>query len=237
MPEPYIEKIANVSGFDIWIVNGKHIRDNIDVEFTNFGQHFRFKFIPRKEFWIDKERTPGEENFYIDHMLIEHRMMEQGASYIDALAKANLSEKRYRKKMDFIKGIHSKEMTKEELITKIHKKLLKEYDHVVKAWIVDGRLIRGSLYIDFTEGGHDYVYEFVPKGEVWIDDDLGENEIKFVLLHELRERALMAQGMSYDKAHMDASSIEYFCRQNPDQLEKKLDEVLVQNKPVEGKDG
>ncbi len=42
--------------------------------------------------------------------------------------------------------------------------------------------------IDFTAGGHDYVYEFVPENEVWIDDDIAEAERGYVLVHELHER-------------------------------------------------
>ncbi len=32
----------------------------------------------------------------------------------------------------------------------------------VQVWIVNGRLVRSVFDIDFTAGGHDYVYEFVP---------------------------------------------------------------------------
>jgi hypothetical protein len=64
----------------------------------------------------------------------------------------------------------------------------------ISIWIVDGRLVRSVFDVDFTEGGHDYVYEFVPQNEVWIDNDLEESERPFVLLHELHERNLMAKG-------------------------------------------
>jgi hypothetical protein len=87
---------------------------------------------------------------------------------------------------------------------------------------VNGRLVRSVFDIDYTEGGHDYVYEFVPANEVWIDDAVEEPERPFVLLHELHERNLMAKGWPYSKAHADSSRIEYRCRHYPDELHDAL---------------
>lgn len=58
------------------------------------------------------------------------------------------------------------------------------------------------IYVDWTEGGHDHVYKFIPKNEVWISDDLPPMEILLTTLHELTERRLMStRGMDYDAAH------------------------------------
>ena len=92
----------------------------------------------------------------------------------------------------------------------------------VQVWIVQGRLVRSVFDIDFTAGGHDYVYEFVPANEVWIDDDIAEEERGYVLLHELHERNRMSTGWSYDKAHAESSRLEYHCRHHPDELHEKL---------------
>lgn len=89
-------------------------------------------------------------------------------------------------------------------------------------WIVDGRLVRSVFDVDFTEGGHDHVYEFVPENEVWIDNDVDEAERPFVLLHELHERNLMEKGWDYDRAHEDSSKLEYHCRQHPEELHNAL---------------
>ena len=37
-------------------------------------------------------------------------------------------------------------------------------------------LVRSVLDVDFTQGGHDHVYEFVPDDEVCIGDDLQDWE-------------------------------------------------------------
>ena len=70
--------------------------------------------------------------------------------------------------------------------------------------------------------GHDYVYEFVPQNEIWVDDDIAEAERGYVILHELHERNLMAKGWTYDKAHSDSSRVEYRMRHHPDELHDAL---------------
>ena len=82
--------------------------------------------------------------------------------------------------------------------------------------------MRSGFDDDFTEGGHDYVYEFVPQNEVWIDNDLEELERPYVLLHELHERNLMAKGWTYSKAHEDSSKLEYHFRHHPNELHDAL---------------
>jgi hypothetical protein len=63
----YIEKADQRGDFAVWIVDGSYIRGHIDEEFTNFGQHYRYSYIPTKECWIDKEAQHDERQFFIDH--------------------------------------------------------------------------------------------------------------------------------------------------------------------------
>jgi hypothetical protein len=221
MKKPYIKKLDQIANITVWIVDGQYVRGRIDEEFTNFGQHLRFRFIPMHEFWIDKEHGPGEEHFFIDHLLIEHRLMTQGMAYDKALEKADAVELKERRKVELIKQIAK--LSNRKAIENIHKQLLKKYSGAVKVWIIQGGLVRSLYFIDFTEGGHDLVYpHFIPKNEVWLDDDLSPGERRFVLLHELHERHLMSLGWPYFKAHRSASRIEYHCREHQDELEANL---------------
>jgi len=52
---PYIKKIDERGNLQIWIVDGSYIRSHIDEEFTNFGQHYSFSYIPKNELWIERE--------------------------------------------------------------------------------------------------------------------------------------------------------------------------------------
>jgi hypothetical protein len=224
MRKPRIKKYCKISKFSVWIVDGKYIRDNINEEFTNFGQHYRFPFIPRNEFWIDNEYGEGnEEEFYIEHLLVENRLMEKGMKYDKAIEIADRVESRERaKSLGLIKEFKNKPK-KEEIIKLIHKILWKEYSiNGLKVWIVRGELVRDFFFIDFTEGGHDRVYNFVPKGEIWIEEDLNPKERGFVFLHELHERNLMVKGKTYNEAHRSASKVEYSCRKHLRNLDKKI---------------
>ena len=76
-------------------------------------------------------------------------------------------------------------------------------------WLVDGFWVRNNVYIDFVEGGHGYVYpKFIPKNEIWIDQDVRVTERKYVILHEVCERRLMKQGASYSVSHKRANEVE-----------------------------
>jgi hypothetical protein len=218
---PYLQKDEMRGDNQVWIVDGAYIRGHIDEEFTNFGQHFRYPYIPENEFWIDQEGDPDERAFFVDHLLVEHELMAKGASYGDALTQADRVERKERRRAGDIRKLtqDGKEMPD---ASRVHERLWKKLENGVSVWIVSGRLVRSAFDIDFTAGGHDHVYEFVPEGEVWIDDDIEEGERGVVLLHELHERNRMAQGLPYSKAHAESSHLEFRCRRHPDELHDAL---------------
>jgi len=229
----YLKKLLSVSGFKVWIVNGKYIRDNIDKEFTNYGQYYQFRFIPKDEFWIDKERNPGEEKYFIESMFVMNRLILKGVEIKDAAKVADRIEKRERSKSKLMKQEVKIKKNKGNLLETVYKNLLKKYSFEnLKVWIVNGELVRDLFFLDFTEGGHDKVYNFIPKNEIWIDDDLGLAERKFVFLHELYERNLMSKGMDYDNAHKSSSKIEYYCRKHPNKLDKCLRKEFKKAKKI-----
>ena len=233
MKKPYVKKFSKISNFIVWIVDGKYIRENIDEEFTNYGDHYHFSFIPKDEFWIDKERVPGEEKYYIESMLVMSKLISKGVSRERAIDAADNAEKHERAKSRLMKKEIEIRRDKKELLKLIHKNLLKKYSSKnLNIWFVNGEAVRNLFYIDFTEGGHGYVYNFVPKNEIWIDDDLEPDEVKFVLLHELHERRLMAKGKKYDPAHKSSSDIEYWCRKHPEKLDNNLKKEIKKNNTV-----
>jgi hypothetical protein len=217
----YIEKIDERGNIQVWIVDGAYIRTHIDEEFVNFGQHYRYSYIPLNEFWIDREAEHDERQFFIDHLLVEHRLMAAGMPYAKAIYKADQVERKERRRAGDTGLLthHGRQLPDPR---EVHEQLWKKLENGVSVWIVNGRLVRSVFDIDFTEGGHDHVYEFVPENEVWIDDAIFESERGYVLLHELHERNLMAGGLPYNKAHAESSRLEYFCRHHTDVLHEKL---------------
>ena len=225
MPEelkpPYLKKVDTRGELDIWVVDGCYVRTNLDEEFTNFGQHYRYPYIPLKELWIDQEDQHDERQFFIDHLLAEFSLMDKGVPYDKAITEADKIERKERRRSGDERKLthHGRDLPDGR---DVHERLWKQLEGEVAVWIVNGRLVRSTFDIDFTAGGHDYVYEFVPENEVWIDDAIIEQERPYVLLHELHERNRMSAGWPYRKAHAESSHLEYRCRHHPDELHDAL---------------
>ncbi|MFH1211726.1 MAG: hypothetical protein V1659_02235 [Candidatus Woesearchaeota archaeon] len=238
MKKPYIKKFGKVSNFTVWIVDGNYIRTNLDEEFTNFGQHFNFAFIPKNEFWIDREHGDGDETaYFVNNMLAKNWFMSKGKGFDEAYDKGNEFELMTREM--FEDDIVGKKLHKRQIKKRIHKKLLKSYSKGIKVWVVYGRVVRNTFYLDFTLGGHDKVYKFVPAKEIWIDDAVSQKERKFILLHEIHERNLMSRGLSYIDAHRKSHRLEQYCRLYPKKfiaLYKKELNKLILDGPADGKE-
>ena len=107
---------------------------------------------------------------------------------------------------------------------------IRQIDQVgpVNVWLVNGLLVRNHLFLDFTEGGNDCAYKWMPKNEIWLDDANAE-EVPFIYLHELYERNIMhATGIGYEEAHDKANIIENQARNSKDP--NKVNELLAREK-------
>ena len=91
-----------------------------------------------------------------------------------------------------------------EILEKIRVKKWSAYSDIITVWRVDGKIVRDYFLIEYADGGHDKVYSFIPKNEVWIEEVLPDDEAKFILLHELHERYLMCNGKDYALIHVTA---------------------------------
>jgi len=222
---PYIRYIGHRGKLKIYLVDGGFVRSNLDEEFTNFGQHFRFSCIPEYELWLENEAAPDERRFFIDHLLVEWKLMKQGQTYDVAITYASSKERSERARSRDPNKILNHAGIPDP--AKVHLRLLTDTTTGVKIWLIDGRLVRSDFYIDFTEGGHEFVYDFVPPLEVWLDNDLAPSEYPFVLLHELYERNLMSKGMVYQQAHRRASRLEWSCRHDQKKLVSQLNSYNI----------
>jgi len=102
---PYIRKIEAIGKVAVWIVDGIYIRGHVDEEFTNFGQHYRYPYIPVDEFWIDQEASEDEHRFFVEHLLVERRLMERGKPYDKALEAADRTERKERRRAGDLKRL------------------------------------------------------------------------------------------------------------------------------------
>jgi hypothetical protein len=83
----------------------------------------------------------------------------------------------------------------------------------VEVCLVDGNLVRSYYKTDYTEGGHGYVYPWVPRPQIWIEDSVDFREVPFIVSHEYLERRLMRdEELDYDTAHEICSKVEFDLR-------------------------
>jgi hypothetical protein len=217
----YLRKVEEIAGLLVWIVDGGYVRGHLDKEFARFGQHFRLPYIPLNELWLDRSTKENELRYRIDHLLTERRLMAKGTPYAKASEAGRREERKERRRAGEAGRLPDK-ARKLPAGRDVRLRLWKQMESGVAVWIVNGRLVRSVFDLDYAAGGHDYVYEFVPENEIWIDDEVEEQDRGFVLLHELHERNRMALGWPYSRAHAESSRIEYRCRQHPSELDDKL---------------
>ncbi len=228
--KPYVEKIEDIGPYEVWLVDGEFVRKNINENFVGYDFHYHIPAIPTKEFWIDKSTNPAEHFFFVENLMNEVWGIKNGLSPEEANKRADLLEKRERAKFDHLAGKSAKNESNAELIEQIHKKLLKQFSDAVNIWLVDGTLIRDNFLVEYMEGGHDRVYSFIPKNEIWIEDGLSDKEIKFIVLHELHERFLMGEGKDYKHAHRGATEVEDYYRDHPAEIDERIKEEIKKNK-------
>jgi hypothetical protein len=89
--------IARVGGRDVWLVDGRAVRDFAYIDFTLGGHGYRYRFIPKGEVWIDDAVRPAERAAILHHEAIEVSLMARGIRYVDAHAVASRAEARFRR--------------------------------------------------------------------------------------------------------------------------------------------
>ena len=84
---------------------------------------------------------------------------------------------------------------------------------------INGRIVRDLYKTDFVEGGHGYVYAWIPNNEIWIESCIHASEAKFILLHESVERKIMKDfNLDYHVAHNIAADVEYNTRESDENI-------------------
>lgn len=207
--------IEEYGKYKIYSVNGEKVRDLTkgDEEFGLSSSYPYFPdLIPKNEIWIEEDVKPDETSILIHVELYKLRLIDGGMEKWEAYHKAEKMDKKLRE--DITKTISDKKSKKDIYV--------KEYCKIgdITVWLVDAELVRDWFKVDYMEGGHFYVYKWIPKDEIWIENGLINSEIPYILIHEYVERTLMKEEkMKYDDAHNIAAKVEWSKR--PDKLTKK----------------
>lgn len=89
-------RLGEVHGREVWLVDGRAVRDMAYVDFTLGGHGFRYRFIPRSEIWIDDAVRPAERAAILHHEAVEVAHMMAGLRYAEAHELASRAEERFR---------------------------------------------------------------------------------------------------------------------------------------------
>ncbi len=111
------------------------------------------------------------------------------------------------------------------------KKEMKQYrTGKLRIYLVNGTAVRKD-HIMYVMGGHWRVYEWMPKNEVWIAEELNTLDRKYTLLHELRELWKMIQGMDYSTAHNHYANVIEGMARNGGDIDEMLEKELEKFEP------
>lgn len=152
---------------------------------------------------IKDYRTEGlesEDGMYSFQNIVFKQLRRNGALELLTKIKEETNKNLYELTEAEKKGL-------EKIIGKVDPriKLYKTLEDGTLVYIIDGKIVRDDIDTEFIGGGHHYVYSYIPKNEIWLEDLDDKDKI---LLHEVREREKMQEGWGYVKAHNRANRIE-----------------------------
>ncbi len=84
-------------GHIIVLVDGTYVRNHFDSDFSQGGNGYRYRFIPRGEIWIDRQISDVEWALIAFHECTEAELMKRGWSYSRAHNAAKRAEDKLRR--------------------------------------------------------------------------------------------------------------------------------------------
>jgi hypothetical protein len=196
--------MCKIDQYKIYLVDTNKIRDKSKDgdDFNDFGVSLRYKFIPKNEIWLSYDVKKEEQHFLIWNAINQYeRYKTNKKDYEDYAYKI---EKAEREKSSGIKM--NKHHIKEDIYVKEYCKIGNQFT----VWLVNGELVRDEFETAFVLGGNPFVYPWIPKKEIWVENDVTKTEIPCIILHEYVESMLMQhKKMPYNKAHYKAISVDW----------------------------
>lgn len=167
-----INKIREVDGLKIFLVDGKKIRDFIDIDFTMGGHGYRYLYIPLDEIWIDSSNESEKEEVIL-HELTEFRLMRAGMNYDHAHDTSSIEEMKLRTKKIILSLGHYRQINPESCGPSALKIVLDYYNdkRSIKQLIKEtGCDKTGTLHEGFKNFLRKAGYEFFEKENAAIKD-------------------------------------------------------------------
>ena len=216
-------------GYEIYTVDEDAIR-NISLcseEFTNWGIHEDIRLsnlIPEDEVWVSEEYNENEREKYIETAITVSRSVKSGMSFNDAYNNAIEKE---REERELENQTNCDNVPDKVYVRSLGDIVIDEDEFTLSGFLVDGDFVRDHFKTDFVEGAHGYVFPWIPKDEVWIESNLKEEDVRFVMFHEVFELLMMRDfNMPYERAH-DMAALEEFKLRNK---KGEIDEIITELK-------
>src|SRR5262245_8418457 len=176
--------VSTHEGWDVYSVDASAVRNiaRPDEEFGNFATKAEFPdLIPDGEIWVGEKNLDREGVFFIADALTRMKLIEEGTPKEQAYT-AGLNVERYLREkltgMKFRGGRPHKRVPRQVYVKRYL--TLDDVKFPIEVWQVDGKVVRSFYKTDYTEGGHGYVYRWVPKQQIWIEKDLDRWEFPFI---------------------------------------------------------
>lgn len=228
-------------GYTIWIVDGYKVRHKVYDSFLYGGNEQRYIFNPKGEIWIDHAISCEEYELTLAHELNErHLMAKYGWTYYKAHDSSLNLELKMRHEYEVACITHEASLplvsptdysgTKEIMSLPDSIRLCGIYRvplgirNGLSVWIVDGYMVRKTLYPDFGFSANDHSCHFIPKGEIWIDGQISCEETEYCIAIETTIHNQMEQGKSYSDAYSAAIA-------ENDSRRDKMEEIIRKHPP------
>jgi hypothetical protein len=210
--------ITKLRGYRVVTVDAFEVRSctRQDEEFTNFAVHTDIpNLIPRGEVWVDERTFEDEGIFCLVNAMVHLKKLEEGLHEEKAYTAGVEAERALREAMTGLKYRGGKPHRRTPADVYVSDYLaLPDPTGPIAARLVDGFYVRSVYRTDYVEGGHGYVYPWVPRREIWLEHGVAAKELPFVLAHEYTELRLMRDdGLGYDPAHAIAAKVEFALRE------------------------
>jgi hypothetical protein len=183
-----MKKFKIPKNYKLVLVDGFKIRNFLDIDFGIIDVHSEAYFspkiyIPKNEIWMDYHYQ-DEKDFLLASLFYSESLLYGSGKRV-------LEEK---KKKEFLK----KKFCARGPMPNF--KLKKIKNGKLTIFLVDGKIAREYFDPEFILGGHELVYSYIPKNEIWIDIKSDPAEFPYTFIHEATERNLMKVGKNYDIA-------------------------------------
>jgi len=182
--------LGNIDGYDIYLVDGRIVRNTIFIDFTVGGSTNIYYWIPENEILIDSNVPKEERPIFIKRFIMLENACKKGKNAAEVLLEIYKKESIYRKKISPTKRVNPKFSTKIGSIS---------------IYLVSGRDVRDHLDVEFCCAGNDCAYSYLPKETLWFDTDFSKELIP-LLFHEMVERNKVLDHENYFQAHEESNA-------------------------------